>query len=121
MPDLSEIHKSRGKIVSYVLKCDGDSEEDYYIYCGHTKDVERRMLQHQGICQGGSRWTALHKPHELVSIHLHDTQEEAMLAECANFNLWAGRLNNYDRVRGGRLNGTDKLKYAPRCWRENDG
>ena len=37
-----------------------------------------------------------------------------MAAECANWNLWAGRLRNYDRVRGGRLNGVDPLKFAPR-------
>ena len=36
MLDLSEIHKTKGKICSYVLKLDGDAEHDYYIYCGHT-------------------------------------------------------------------------------------
>ena len=44
MLDLSEIHKTKGKICSYVLKLDGDAEHDYYIYCGYTRDVEYRML-----------------------------------------------------------------------------
>ncbi len=79
------------------------------------------MLQHTGCCPGGSKWTALHPPNELLSIHIHETQEEALAAECANSNLWCGRLKNYDRVRGGRLNGTGRLLYAPRGWqRENN-
>ena len=105
MLPLEEIHKTKGKICSYVLKCDGDAAHSYYIYCGYTKDVEYRMLQHTD------------PPVELVSLRIHETPEEAMAAECANWNLWAGRLRNYDRVRGGRLNGTDPLKFAPRGWR----
>ena len=56
-------------------------------------------------------------PAELVSLRIHETPEEAMAAECANWNLWAGRLRDYDRVRGGRLNGVDPLRFAPRGWR----
>ena len=43
--------------------------------------------------------------------------------ECANFNLWCGKLKNYDLVRGGRLNGVDPLRHAIRGWnvqRESD-
>ena len=75
------------------------------------------MLQHTSAAPGGAKWTALHPPVELVSLRIHETPEEAMAAECANWNLWAGRLRNYDRVRGGRLNGVDPLKFAPRGWR----
>ena len=114
---LDEIHKTKGKICSYVLKCDGDAAHPYYIYCGYTKDVEYRMLQHTGAAPGGAKWTAVHPPVELVSLRIHETPEEAMAAECANWNLWAGRLRDYDRVRGGRLNGVDPLKFAPRGWR----
>ena len=117
MPDLSQIHKAKGKICSYVLKCDGDDAHEFYVYCGMTADVEYRMLQHTGVCPGGAKWTALHSPNELLSLRIHETTEEAQVAECANFNLWCGRLRDYDRVRGGRLNGTEPLKYAPRGWR----
>ena len=34
---LDEIHKTKGKICSYVLKCDGDAEHPWYIYCGYTR------------------------------------------------------------------------------------
>ncbi len=81
---LDEIHKTKGKIYSYVLKCDGDTEHPYYIYCGYTKDVEYRKLQHTSVASGGAKWTALHPPVELVSLRIHETPEEAMAAECAN-------------------------------------
>ena len=60
---MDEVHKTRGKICSYVLRCEGDR-----IYCGHTKDLEVRMLQHTGaaserkICHRRSphmNWLAL--------------------------------------------------------------
>ena len=116
MLDLTEIHKTKGKICSYVLKLDGDTEHDYYIYCGYTRDVEFRMLQHTGVAPGGAKWTAMHPPNEILSLRVHESSEEAMAAECANWNLWAGRLRNWDRVRGGRLNGLEPLKFPPRGW-----
>ena len=114
--DLSQVHKTKGKICSYVLKLDGDSVHDFYIYCGMTKDAEYRMLQHTGAAPGGAKWTTLHPPNEILSLKVHETEENAIAAECANWNLWSGRLKSYDRVRGGRLNGTDPLKYPPRGW-----
>ena len=36
---MDEVHKTKGKICSYVLRCEGDR-----IYCGPTKDLEVRML-----------------------------------------------------------------------------
>ena len=44
---------------------------------------------------------------------------EALAVECANFNLWAGKLKNFDLVRGGRLNGVDPLKHAIRGWQSS--
>ena len=114
---LDEIHKTKGKICSYVLKCDGDAEHPYYIYCGYTKDVEYRMLQHTGVAPGGAKWTAKHLPNQIMAICLHATMEEALAAECGHWNLWAGRLKNYDQIRGARLNGCDPLKFPPRGWR----
>ena len=116
MLDISEVHRTKGKICSYVLKCDGDEEHDAYYYCGTTNDLEYRMLQHTGVAPGGAKWTAKHPPNQIVSITLHTTMEEALAAECGSWNLWAGRLKDYDAIRGGRLNGCDPLKYAPRGW-----
>ena len=115
--DLSEVHKTRGKIISYVLKLEGDADHEFYIYCGMTNDGEKRMLQHTGIIPGGAKWTALHPPVALLSVCIHDTKEEALAAECCNWNLWAGKLGDFDAVRGGRLNGVEPLRYPPRGWR----
>ena len=54
---------------------------------------------------------------------IRETVAEALAMECANFNLWCGKLKNYDKVRGGRLNGVEPLKHAIRGWnvqRESD-
>ena len=110
MLDSGEIHKTKGKICSYVLRCDGDDVHPWYVYCGYTTDLEVRMLQHTGAAPGGSAWCAAHPPNELLSVRLHQSQEEAMAAECGAFNLWAGKLKDYDRVRGGRLNCVCPLK-----------
>ena len=117
---VEDIHKTKGKICSYVLRCDGDDVHDYHIYCGYTKDIEVRLLQHTGVAPGGAQWCILHPPNELLSLRLHENDEEAMAAECANFNLWAGKLKDYDRVRGGRLNCTCPLKFKPRGWRHEN-
>ena len=76
------------------------------------------MLAHTGVAPGGSQWCALHKPVELLSILLHDSEEAAIMAECASYNLWSGRLKDeggHNRVRGGRINGID-MPFAPRGW-----
>ena len=36
-------HHCQGQICSYVLKLQGDEDADFYIYCGYTKDIEKRM------------------------------------------------------------------------------
>ena len=117
MFDSGDIHKTKGKICAYVLRLDGDDVHPWYIYCGFTSYLEVRMLQHTGAAPGGSSWCLLHPPNEILSVRLHESTEEAMAAECGAFNLWAGRLKDYDRVRGGRLNCTCPLKYKPRGWK----
>ena len=115
---MDEVHKTKGKIVSYVLRCEGDR-----IYCGHTKDLEVRMLQHTGGSPGGAKFCLEYPPQEILSVKIHETVAEALAMECANFNLWAGKLKNFDKVRGGRLNGVEPLKHAIRGWhvqRETD-
>ena len=115
---MDEVHKTKGKICSYVLRFEGDR-----IYCGHTKDLEVRMLQHTGASPGGAKFCLEYPPQEILSVKIHETIAEALAMECANFNLWAGKLKNYDLVRGGQLNGVDPLRHAIRGWnvqRESD-
>ena len=74
------------------------------------------MLEHTGVREGGAAFCKLHKPIEILAVKIHESEQEAILCEVANWNLWAGRLNDPDRVRGGRLNMTEKLPYLPRGW-----
>ena len=75
------------------------------------------MLQHAGGAPGGAVFTKAHKPTgEILSVCVHETVEDAMAAECALWNLWIGKLGDYDRVRGARYNGVEPLKYLPRGW-----
>ena len=84
-------HHCQGQICSYVLKLQGDEEADFYIYCGYTKDIEKRMLAHTGIREGEqASFCKLHPPTQLLSVCQHSSEAEAVLAECANYNLWAG-------------------------------
>ena len=117
--DVSEVHKTKGKICSYVLKCTppANSEKDAYYYVGMTEDVERRMLQHTGASEGGAQFTATYCPIELINIKIHEILEEAYAAEVANWNLYAGLLKDYDAVRGGRYNSILPLRYPPRGWK----
>ena len=110
------VDKVRGTPCAYVIELEGDKVHPFYIYVGTTTDVQTRLAQHVGGIPGGAKWTALHPPNELLSLKVHETEEDAVAAECANWNLWSGRLKNYDRVRGGRLNGTEPLKYPLRKW-----
>ena len=91
---MDEVHKTRGKICSYVLRCEGDR-----IYCGHTKDLEVRMLQHTGASPGGAKFCLEHPPQEILSVKIHESVAEALAMECANFNLWCGKLQDFDKVR----------------------
>ena len=48
---LDLVHKQKGTICSYCLKLEGDEENDYYVYVGWTKDLEKRMLEHTGFAR----------------------------------------------------------------------
>ena len=61
---LDLVHKQKGTICSYCLKLEGDEENDYYVYVGWTKDLEKRMLEHTGVREGGAAFCKLHTPTE---------------------------------------------------------
>ena len=110
--DISEVHRTKGKICTYTLEL-----ENGKWWTGYSTDVEKRIAQHCQKCPGGAKWTALHKPKRLAEIKLHDSISEALAAETANWNLLAA-LHGENNVRGGRYNLCEDLKYPPRGWRE---
>ena len=113
---LCDVHKFRGAHVSYALKCAGDEEARFCVYVGSTSDIEQRMMDH---ARGrAAKYTARHPPTgEILHIREHDTAREALLAEVALWNLWAGKIG-YDRVRGARWNMPGPMPFAPREWRK---
>ena len=115
--DIGEVHRTKGKICTYVLELEGDQENEAYYWVGYSLDLERRMLQHCGKAPGGAKWTALHPPKKLLEVKVHDSVSEALARETANWNLLAA-LHGHDNVRGGRYNLCEPLKYLPRTWRE---
>ena len=117
MLDLSAVHRCRGLWVSYVLKCEGDEEAPYYIYVGVSQDVELRMLAHTGIREfEQAEFTKKHPVIDLLSVRVHENEQEAIVAEVALWNLWAGKLKDPQVVRGGRINAAGKIPYPPRGW-----
>ena len=122
MQDL--VHKCRGRHCAYVLRCAGDERYPYYIYCGHTSDIEVRVMAH--ACGRGAMFCKEHPPEELIGLTVHETLEAAVIAEVANCNLYHGRRGNYFQTEGGRLNMVGDPPYPPRGWKnlhpeEKDG
>ena len=60
-------------------------------------------------------------PQELISLTTHETLDAAMCAEVANCNLWYGKLRDYRRVKGGRLNMVGDPPHAPRGYNVAEG
>jgi len=109
-------HHSKGKYVSYCLRLEGDEHAPFYVYCGSSQDIELRMLAATGIREfEQAAFGRLHPPVELLSLRIHETMEEAVVCETANYNLWSGKLGDHERVRGGRMNGIN-MPYPPRGW-----
>ena len=110
---LSDVHKFRGSHVSYAIKTVGDDPCDAFcVYVGSTSDIEMRMMNH---ARGrGAKFTQACPPTgEILHIREHDSIREALLAEVALWNLWAGKIG-YDRVRGGRWNMPGPMPFPPR-------
>lgn len=60
----------------YILRC-----ADSTLYCGITKNIEQRLEMHNGIRQGGAKYTRGRGPVELVIYTQVVTQGEALLLE----------------------------------------
>ena len=85
----------------YVLEL-----QDSCIYVGWSNDVQTRIASH--FCNGGSKWTQLHKPISVVSVRPGDT----LLETCTTIALMC--RYGYEKVRGGSYCNVEMLK-APAC------
>ena len=56
---------------------------------------------------------------DLISVRVHSNEQEALVAEVMLWNLWAGKLKDPQRVRGGRLNMAGPMPHLPRGWPRN--
>ena len=83
------IHHCQGKRCAYVLKCSGGGRWPFTIYCGHTTDIEMRILDH--AMGNGAAFCKEFPPQELISLTTHETLDAAMCAEVATCNLWYGK------------------------------
>ena len=64
----------------------------------------------------GAAFLREYPPQELISLTVHETLEAAMCAEVGCWNLWVGKLRDYNRVKGGRINCVGDPPYPPRGW-----
>ena len=67
--------KRKGWLV-YLLEC---SDKTYY--CGITRDIEKRLAQHNGIISGGARYTRGRRPVHLLYAKSCDKKGDAIRME----------------------------------------
>lgn len=60
----------------YLLEC-----ADTTLYCGITRDLERRVRQHNGLLAGGARYTRGRRPVRVVAAVACVSQGEALRLE----------------------------------------
>ena len=60
----------------YILRCSDDT-----LYTGITRDVERRIEEHNGSGLLGARYTRARRPVRLVYFESHETRSEAARRE----------------------------------------
>lgn len=57
-----DIQAARAVWYVYLLEC-----RDGTLYCGITRDLERRLAQHNGVLPGGARYTRGRRPVRLTA------------------------------------------------------
>ena len=96
-------HNLKGRIIVYCLELEPDSEGRPYRYVGSTTSCERRCAEHMGVANGkGASWCASHKPIDIVSVRICNTQEEAAAMEVMLTSLHQA-TSGYQQVRGGEV------------------
>jgi len=104
----------------YAIRCDNDS-----IYIGQTADLSRRWQEH---CEGKARWTAAHKPIEIIHHEEFATRAEAEERErwlktgfgrkWIKRELKAGRLKSWNQSMARRAGQNIDGIPAPQAGRE---
>ena len=61
---------------TYIVEC-----SDGTYYTGKTKDIERRIKQHNGLLSGGAKYTKLKRPVKLVHVEEYATNQFACQRE----------------------------------------
>ena len=61
---------------TYIVEC---SDGSYYT--GKTKDINRRIKQHNGLLSGGAKYTKLKRPVKLVYVETYTTNQFACQRE----------------------------------------
>jgi len=61
---------------TYIVQC-----SDGTYYTGKTKDISRRMKQHNGLLAGGAKYTKQKQPVKLVHLEYYATNKLACLRE----------------------------------------
>ena len=107
----------KGTHCAYALRLQGDANAPEYYYVGSTSDIQTRIAQHTGSIPGGAKWTALHPPVAIESVVPCQSAFQAACVECGLWGLHAGKCKDYDRVRGGKFNMLEPLRYAPTGWK----
>jgi len=74
---LHEIEKTEIALwLVYIIRC-----ADSTLYCGITKNMAQRLEKHNGIRQGGAKYTKGRRPVELVTCVRVATKREALQLE----------------------------------------
>lgn len=60
----------------YLVRC-----ADGTLYCGITRDLERRLAQHNGLLSGGAIYTRSRRPVRLVGAKTVESRSEALKME----------------------------------------
>jgi putative endonuclease len=60
----------------YMVCCSNGS-----FYTGITKNLRKRILQHNGLAWGGARYTRSHRPVVLVHVEKYNSRKEAARRE----------------------------------------
>ena len=110
------VDKVKGTPCAYVLELQGDDKKPFYVYTGSTCDIQTRMAQHAGGIPGGSKWTSLHPPTRVLDVVPCHSLFHAACVEVALWGFWAGKLRDYDQVRGGKFCMCEGLRYPPPGW-----
>lgn len=90
----------------YLLEC-----ADGTLYCGVTRDLQRRVAQHNGLKPGGARYTRGRRPVRLLASRACRLKSAALRLECAIKALPRAQKMDF-LLRGPALTSGESAPYA---------